>query len=478
MRNGGQAPGTGIVGLVRHDGREVLQSRAKGFFGRQFHLHLGKAQTQLRVARQQRHRLFVLRQSFRHQLVLQQHLAAQLMEIGIVRPLGDQAVQQFQRLLEKPLFKGADRVCVTRRQAVVVLREQLIDLLRRAQEPSQLGAHALMAFLQIGRDRLACVGRLGNGPLQEGDTIGSQRVGAQIGVLLSGQQNLLVLQDAKELQQSFGTDAGGAQIGDRRLIGGLLLPAREGKQAAQGDILAATVDRRSNPSVSGRDTRENGQQAACRRRHAGGLDLVAPPDIVARRKMAGFVCDHAQGLQGRFRRHQKAGMQEHARPLGHEGVEGVVCDQVHVDSARAQPGGLKQGGGVDPYGVFDFRVADELESAPLCRERSTGEQNHRCDEQRSDPQHERPLRRRTGGRCRYGCIACWHFRGPKRLAHAVPCSCVLAERPYCRIASREIALSGPCGGEAKHSWPTGQKIAVSWRFCGGPLRPAAGRLRR
>ena len=76
--------------------------------------------------------------------------------------------------------------------------------------------------------------------------------------------------------------------------------------------------------------------------------------------MTGFVCDDADRLQRRFGGHQKARMQEHATALGDEGIEGVVRDQVHVDSARAEARGLKQGSGVNPYGVLDLRVADEL----------------------------------------------------------------------------------------------------------------------
>ena len=151
------------------------------------------------------------------------------MKIGVVGPLGDQAVQNHQRVVQKTLLEAGDGMGIARRQAVILLGEEVIDFTGSTQKPRELGPHALMTFHDVGRDRGPGIGGGSDRLLQEGDTVRRQRVGAQVGVLLRGQQNFLVLENAEEVEQSFRALVGPPQVVHGGLVGGLLLPPREGQ---------------------------------------------------------------------------------------------------------------------------------------------------------------------------------------------------------------------------------------------------------
>jgi hypothetical protein len=83
--------------------------------------------------------------------------------------------------------------------------------------------------------------------------------------------------------------------------------------------------------------------------------------------VAGFVRDDTDHLVGRVGLHQRAGVYEDVLAIEHEGVEGIVLHNAHLDTPRAEPGRLEQRSGVVAEDVLNLTVADQRQI--LCRRR-------------------------------------------------------------------------------------------------------------
>jgi hypothetical protein len=94
------------------------------------------------------------------------------------------------------------------------------------------------------------------------------------------------------------------------------------------------------------------------------------------------VGDHADHLVGRLRLRQRAGVDKDIAPVEHEGVEGIVLHDAHLDAPRAESRRTEQRLGVVVKEVLDLRVADERQV--LRRRRRGSPQGRRRQEAAED----------------------------------------------------------------------------------------------
>ena len=150
--------------------------------------------------------------------VLVQHLAAQLVEIGIVGIFLQQAVDGEQRRAQRALAIERDGAGVARRHRAVGLAEALQGDVGR-DEAHQLGDHAVMHVEELRRVGRVGVGRARRRLLERRDAVRRQRMGREVGVAPADLHALLLLQDAQELDRALGRLAGALEEGDGRLVG-------------------------------------------------------------------------------------------------------------------------------------------------------------------------------------------------------------------------------------------------------------------
>jgi len=74
--------------------------------------------------------------------------------------------------------------------------------------------------------------------------------------------------------------------------------------------------------------------------------------------MAGLVGDDADQLAGMIGFHDQAGVEEQIKPLGDEGVQTSIFDQMDLNRIWIDASLLEQWRGVDANGIFDFRIPD------------------------------------------------------------------------------------------------------------------------
>ena len=81
--------------------------------------------------------------------------------------------------------------------------------------------------------------------------------------------------------------------------------------------------------------------------------------------VAGLVREHADDLVRRLRIHQRAGIDEDAAAVGHEGVEGALVDDDDLDVLLGQTGRLQNRLGVFAQELLDLGVADDRRALAL-----------------------------------------------------------------------------------------------------------------
>ena len=89
--------------------------------------------------------------------------------------------------------------------------------------------------------------------------------------------------------------------------------------------------------------------------------------------VARFVGDDADHLVGSIGLHQGARVYEHVPAIEHEGVEGIILNDAHLDAPGTEPRRLENRLGVVVEDVLDLSVANE---GQVLRRRRDG----RCQE--------------------------------------------------------------------------------------------------
>ncbi len=121
------------------------------------------------------------------------------------------------------------------------------------------------------------------------------------------------------------------------------------------------------------DHRADAEQQGDDRLRLRGGQLLAQARKMAAGDMAGLVGQHADDLVRRLRLHQRAGIDEDAPPVHHEGVEGALVDDDDLDVLLRQSGGAQDRLGIVAQQLLDLGVADDrhaarrrLRVAPAC----------------------------------------------------------------------------------------------------------------
>ncbi len=201
-------------------------------------------------------------------------------------------------------------------------------------------------------------------------------MGPRVGVLAGRHQRFLVAHDVEESEQPAPRLAGPVEEGHGRLVGRRFLhPAVFDQRAPRHR--AAACDHRRTDLARARDNRCRAEDEADDRRGAGVAQGVLGAGQMTAGDMAGFVGDHADQLIGRLDPEQEAGEQEDPLAAGDEGIQLVVVDQVDPDRARVQPGGPEHWRRVQTNGMFDLRVPDDRETAPLGPDRGRAPEDQR-----------------------------------------------------------------------------------------------------
>ena len=92
-------------------------------------------------------------------------------------------------------------------------------------------------------------------------------------------------------------------------------------------------------------------------------ELLAQARQMAAGDVAGFVREHADDLVRRLRVHQRAGIDEDAPAVRHEGVERAVVDDDDLDVLLREAGGAQDRLGVVAQQLLDLGVADDRRAA-------------------------------------------------------------------------------------------------------------------
>ncbi|MDZ7790121.1 MAG: hypothetical protein U5L08_06440 [Xanthomonadales bacterium] len=122
------------------------------------------------------------------------------------------------------------------------------------------------------------------------------------GGLALPQQDLLVFQNAHELDQTPRRVAGALHVADRRLVGGAFLGAAVGQHVGQAEALPERGGGHPGGRVAGHGRGPDPQQQAADHPGREILHLPSPAGQMAGGDVAGLVGDHAHHLGGRLAR--------------------------------------------------------------------------------------------------------------------------------------------------------------------------------
>ena len=229
---------------------------------------------------------------------LEHHLPLQLMQPGVAGLLGQQPVDDAQRLVGMAQAIQRYAAGIAGGGCGVVLPDAPQRDGAGLQEAAQLGPHHLEPGLEAGRQGRVGVwaaGEMGGDGL---DPIAREGVGAQIGVLQVVDQRILVLHAPEQGGEATGRPAELLQRIQGRLVGRALHAAREAHQPALGQLLAAEDGAHPRlPAAAGHARGHTDQHGGDRLDHRLAHHLRQAGEMAAA-DMAGLVRQHADQLQG------------------------------------------------------------------------------------------------------------------------------------------------------------------------------------
>ena len=275
---------------------------------------------------------------------LDQRLALELVEIGIVGLRRDQRVHLAEREAQIGVAVGRNRAGVARREAGVARRIAPQQGVRPLHEAEQLGAHEIVARLQLRRILLVPVGIVLGDLRERSETLGRHRVRLQVGIGPAGREQHLVGEPLEGVVHALGRLVGRLEEADAGAVGLLLLLTRIGEQRALDHALCTDHPDRRIAAHGAAPRRRRGGHGADPEQHGEdrrGLrigELGTQLAQVAAGDVAGLVGHHADDLVRRLRVHQCAGVDEDALGVDDEGVEGAIVDDDDADVALAEAG--------------------------------------------------------------------------------------------------------------------------------------------
>jgi hypothetical protein len=149
-------------------------------------------------------------------------------------------------------------------------------------------------------------------------------------------------------------------------FGGHRMRAHISQQRAHDRGLRRSDGRAADIAAAGTPARDHGADAGEQRDDRGSLrrgELLAQPQQMAARQMAGFMREYANDLVGCLGVKQSAGIDEDMTPVHDEGVEGAVAEHNHPHVLLREPRHLEDRLRIVAHQLFDLGVADDRQAA-------------------------------------------------------------------------------------------------------------------
>ena len=287
---------------------------------------------------------------------LEQNLALQLPQIGVVDVPGDQGVGGVQGALGLAVAIPGDGAGVAGREGGVAFQIAAQGLGRGIHEGVDLGQDQGVLGQPPGAVPVAVVGRGLDGPAQGLDALAGQGVAAEIGIAAGVGENLLTAEILEELDQAPTGFAGGFQSARGGDVGLALLALHVAQGPERAEILAGPDQRHAGARLTGRDG-----QGAERHRHQHGLHaraLGAVAQGVPILDVTGLVGEHAQQLVGVAGAQDQAGVDADDPPARGEGVQLGIIDQQDLDLGRFETHGREHRVRPPADDALDLGIAD------------------------------------------------------------------------------------------------------------------------
>src|SRR6266849_6647077 len=192
------------------------------------------------------------------------------------------------------------------------------------------------------------------------DALAGQRVGAQIRILTRRRKQILILENAEELEQALRRLSGGVEEAEPGLVGLRLLLDRilqvralhDGRAAGDHAARALTAGRRRGGA--GEHHGDDSLDRCIAQRLLGTRQMAAGD-------MAGLVGGDADDLIWTLAADQQPGMEEEVLSAGDEGVQSRIIHEVDADHRRVEAGHCENWRHELPNGSFDLGVANETD---------------------------------------------------------------------------------------------------------------------
>ena len=335
------------------------------------------------------------RDRFRGVAAFEQRLTLEFVEIGVVRHFADQRVDLRHRVAQVAVTIGGDGAGIARGQAGIAQRIATADALAAIDEAVKLGAHQIVAQLQLGGVLLVPGRARFREHFERGDTLGRHRMRLLIRVGEARREQHLVAEPLERIVQPLGGLACGGEEFHRGAVGLFFLAALvRQERAAQrflrrqhrrhAGIAEATVRSAARTGDHGADAEQHGDDRGGLRRG----ELFAQPCQMPTGDVAGLVREHADHLVRRLGVHQRAGIDEDAAAVHDEGVEGLLVDDGDADVLLREAGGAQDRLRVVAQQLLGLGVADDRNPRRLCAGR------RRCHQHRRRRQHSDHAARR------------------------------------------------------------------------------------
>ena len=180
----------------------------------------------------------------------------------------------------------------------------------------------------------------------------------------------LVGEALERLVHALGGLLGGGEIFHAGTVGGVLLRAHVRQERVlqhrlrRGQRRNADLVGAGDAAAGGRHQRAGAQDHRQDRLRGGGLNLLAHARQMTAGDVAGLMGEHADHLIRRFGFHQRAGIDEDAPSVRHEGVERAMVDDDDLDVLLGEAGGAQDRLRIFAQQLFDLGVADDRGPGP------------------------------------------------------------------------------------------------------------------